>query len=271
MVERLVSDRHETKNAVHVYTLEVLRKLANAHTIMVPRGEHVNPYCIEWLEKLGIEFPDDFAPGKSTRTKVEKYTIEQVRDSAIPHAVNRDGVIGLTALHQFVEYTTKAPLNLRASVITMLKKSRFVVATRGERNEYGILEPDDYIKKLLLSGDPADHKELALCSEYPETAKEMLAMHGIEIEIDEVPDGSSEVLLGRRPAPGELWVNPRNAGVFIRGRGNTLNDNGLAHFEGEELALPHVRLCAMWPIGEQDFTETLPAENFMNMSVGALA
>ncbi|HSX07463.1 MAG TPA: hypothetical protein VLG11_01065 [Candidatus Saccharimonadales bacterium] len=268
MVNRTIYERQETEGAIHVYTPEVLGKLANAHTIMIPRGEHVNPYCIEWLKGLGIEFSSNFMTGKTTRAKVEQYTIEQVRDSAIPHMVDHDGVIGLTAIHQFIEYSTRTPLNLRAGVTTMLKNSRFVVATRGERNEHGILDPDSYIKKLLLSDDPEAHKELSLCSEYPETAKEMLAMYNMNVEVDGLPCGSSEVWLGRRPAPDELWVNRWNAGIFIRGKGKTLEDNDLAYLP--EIELPPVRVCAMWPIDGQDFTDALQPESFGAMDMDVL-
>ncbi|HSX01748.1 MAG TPA: hypothetical protein VLI05_00365 [Candidatus Saccharimonadia bacterium] len=222
-----------TIDAIYTYPPEVLEQARTAATLIIPKGRHVGAYGLEWLKGLdGLAIPEQLSDLISQRVTTHDRTFECLRDCAITESVDRAGVMGVTAFHQFIEQSAGTGPNLRASTIATLMGARFVLAVRQEEHD----------QVLQLVADRRQHKRLRVCSEYHAMAQRVLATYDLQLDVDKVATGSSEVRLGRRHGS-----SPWNMAVVIVGSGQSLRNTGLVELRlRRRHSLPRVQLCAIW-------------------------
>jgi hypothetical protein len=222
-----------TIDAIYTYPPEVLEQVRVATTFVIPKGRHVGAYGLEWLNGLdNLAVPEQLSDLISQRVTAGHRTFECLRDCSIIESVDRTGIIGVTAFHQFVEQFDDANPALHASTVATLMGSRFALAVRQEEHD----------QMLQLVSDRRHHNRLRVCSEYRAMAQRVLAAHDLPIGVDKVAAGSSEVRLSRRQG-GSPW----NMAVVIVGSGQTLRNTGLVELRLKNRnSLPRVQLCAIW-------------------------
>ena len=204
--------------------MQLRRALGAARVLIIPKGR-LSHITLNYLRQLGVR---PLAYPSTT----ESFTVQGTggreiictRAASVPNLVKDiPGSVGFTAKHELTE-STGPGTTIANQPTALLPRARFAIAA-----PTGALQ--DISRKITL------HEPVLLCSEYPKTARKIVQRYGLNITIEKVQCGSSEV---RARA-----IDRLDGALVITHTGQTLASNNL-HLVLD--SLEPIQLTALWNV-----------------------